>query len=86
MSTENIWKKFIEYVNSKKIGDTITRIELLENFGYEKKRSIPTTIDGYRLMLTNSGCLFSEARGRYRLDKKVESISLRQYRNKVYCK
>lgn len=77
----NIWEKMKSFVNEAKIGEIITRQDLLracDNPG-------SSTVDNYRNYLTNAGYLNTRKRGRYEKLKHIEeSLSVDQLYKKSY--
>ena len=68
----NTWKLFVNYINEKEIGSTITRKEVLKNINHRSH----WTIDNYRLILTHIGCLKTEKPGKYKIVMKVPDLPL----------
>jgi len=68
----NVWKTFKEYINSKKIGETITRKDIIYHIykgpmPARYRGSYGSTLDNYRGLLTKLGILEHTGRGEYKL-------------------
>lgn len=85
------WSKFRDFVNASPLGSIITRQEALfhvyENKGNWKGYSRQTTVDGYRLILTNLGILDKYKRGQYKVNHHVrEDVPLETLKRLAYPK
>jgi len=68
----NVWQMIKEYINSKKIGDTIYRQKLIHHvyrgpMPEKHKGSYGSTLDNYRQLLTRLGILEHTGRGEYKV-------------------
>ena len=68
----NVWQLIKDYVNSKKIGDTIHRQELIYHvykgpMPARYRASYGSTLDNYRRLLTRLGILEHTGRGVYKV-------------------
>ena len=77
------WMFISEFINSKKIGEIITRKEMLEKFRQTYSRDCQTkTLDGYRNLLTRIGILEWYKLGKYiklqDIPKKLTSTKARK--------
>jgi len=68
----NVWQTFKEYINSKKIGETITRKDIIYHIykgpmPARYRGSYGSTLDNYRGLLTKLGILEHTGRGEYKL-------------------
>ena len=66
---KSTWSEIKEFINSKNIGEIITRKELMNKFNNPPQY----TIDSYRILLTSSmiGVLESVGNGKYKLLRKI---------------
>ena len=68
----NVWQSIKEYVNSKKIGDTIYRKDIIYHvytgpMPARYRAAYGSTLDNYRLLLTKLGILEHTRRGVYKV-------------------
>ena len=66
------WKKLLTFVNSKSIGDTILRQDIIHHIyngpmPAKYRSSYGSTVDNYRRLLTRLGMLEWSSRGEYKL-------------------
>ena len=80
----SIWEKLLKYINSKEVGDTIKRRDIIYHIygGPMPKRyqgSYGSTVDNYRRLLTRLGMLDHSGRGEYELKFHIrEDLKLNQ--------
>lgn len=81
-----LWDQLFEFINSKEVGETIKRQDIVYHIykgpmPSKYNGSYGTTVDNYRRMLTRLGVLKHVARGKYelknRLKIKLSSIEVR---------
>jgi hypothetical protein len=74
----NVWQSIKEYINSKKIGDTIYRKELIQHvykcaYVSYPKGSYGSTLDNYRRLLTRLGILEHTNIGEYKIQHHIRN-------------
>jgi len=78
----SLWRKFIDFCRSKKVGDTITRTEILDLD--PPRRNTYTTIDGYRLILEACGYLKHISPGMYQKIKPIPILKRSEFYHRAY--
>lgn len=74
----NVWQLIKEYINSKKIGDTIYRQKLIYHvyrgpMPARYRGSYGSTLDNYRGLLTKLGILEHTGRGEYKVKRHIRN-------------
>jgi len=73
----NVWKMLKEYINSKKVGETITRKDIIYHvykgpMPARYRSSYGSTLDNYRRLLTRLNILEHTGRGEYKVKYHVK--------------
>lgn len=80
----NIWRSFIEFLNSENVGHIFNRPQLLSIEGCQHRSNKLNTTDVYRAYLQKIGFLQTVSPGRYQLVKKIpQELSLGKARKLV---
>jgi hypothetical protein len=79
----NLWKTFLDFLRSKKVGEIITRREVL-NIDSTQKRGTYTTLDGYRRLLESCGYLKHISSGVYQKIKPIPILKRSEFYNRAY--
>lgn len=84
MKNKTTWEITKELISHKKIGEIITRRELVKKV-YSDMKNIPMTLDGYRKELCHAGYLKSVRAGVFEKLKDIEEdLTTVELRKKAY--
>jgi hypothetical protein len=79
----SLLRKFLDFCRTKKVGDIITRREVLK-IDSRQKRATYTTVDGYRKLLESCGYLKHISAGVYQKIKPIPILKRSEFYNRAY--